>query len=187
MQKKRTSRLPFPRVLIAQEGCLVMIIDLVPVFDNDGCSVNFDYNFDAEDGFLSGVRDVSPIRVHGALRNELGTVSLEAEAAYSYSSQCDRCAEDFTRTVRLPVMHYLAASLNDEENDEFILVRDMRLDLDELVREDILLNFPIQVLCKEDCNGLCMICGADLNEGVCLCKKPVDPRLSALADLLDSD
>ena len=61
----------------------------------------------------------------------------------------------------------------------------MTLDLDELLRADILLSLPSKILCKEDCKGLCSVCGADRNKQECHCEeKSVDPRLEILGDLL---
>ena len=60
------------------------------------------------------------------------------------------------------------------------------LDVDKLIYGEILVNWPMKVLCKEDCKGVCQFCGANLNEGQCSCKKPVDPRLEALKQLLDN-
>ena len=57
------------------------------------------------------------------------------------------------------------------------------MDLDELVRADLLLELPTKVLCREDCKGLCPKCGKDLNFGPCDCKKEIDPRWQALSDL----
>jgi uncharacterized protein len=58
------------------------------------------------------------------------------------------------------------------------------VDLDELVREQILLALPSRHLCREDCKGLCQRCGADLNRNQCSCEQgEVDPRWAALADL----
>lgn len=60
------------------------------------------------------------------------------------------------------------------------------LDLDELVREQILLALPARHLCREDCKGLCPDCGADLNAGHCGCARDeTDPRWAALAALKD--
>ena len=57
------------------------------------------------------------------------------------------------------------------------------IDLDELVREQILLALPSRNLCREDCRGLCPTCGADLNAGPCGCAQDeTDPRWAALAD-----
>ena len=101
-------------------------------------------------------------------------------------TDCDRCASSIDRVFTVPVSHTLVTSLNDEENDELILVEDMHFELDPLVREDIFLTLPSKILCKEDCKGVCQFCGANLNEGQCSCKKPVDPRLEALKQLLDN-
>ncbi len=58
------------------------------------------------------------------------------------------------------------------------------LDLDELVREQVLLEVPVKALCSEACRGLCVSCGKDLNDGPCGCvKHEIDPRLAPLAKL----
>lgn len=61
------------------------------------------------------------------------------------------------------------------ESDEF--------ELDELVLEQLELNLPSRVLCREECRGLCPQCGTDLNYEQCQCQEPVDPRWQALAEL----
>ena len=58
--------------------------------------------------------------------------------------------------------------------------RDEVLDLDDLVREEVLLAMPYKPLCKSDCRGLCPHCGVDLNTETCQCAPPPDPRLAAL-------
>ncbi len=58
------------------------------------------------------------------------------------------------------------------------------VDLDELVREQLLLALPTRHLCRDDCKGLCQKCGANLNENHCSCEQgETDPRWAALADL----
>ncbi|MDY5613643.1 MAG: DUF177 domain-containing protein, partial [Dysosmobacter sp.] len=53
-------------------------------------------------------------------------------------------------------------------------------------RTAFILEMDTKTLCSEDCKGLCPRCGADLNLGPCSCKKEVDPRLAALAKLLEN-
>jgi uncharacterized protein len=63
------------------------------------------------------------------------------------------------------------------------VLSDDKLDLKEVVREQILLNLPEQLFCKPDCKGLCPKCGADLNLIDCKCNDTeVDPRWAALKD-----
>jgi uncharacterized protein len=58
------------------------------------------------------------------------------------------------------------------------------IDVDEIVKEQIVLAIPTRRLCSEECKGLCPECGIDLNSGDCNCKaEQVDPRWAALKDL----
>ncbi|MDR1630236.1 MAG: DUF177 domain-containing protein [Oscillospiraceae bacterium] len=162
-----------------------MILNLEPVFHNENSRHAFDYAFSLEENDLPGTHACSPVSVAGEVVNKTGLVSLEAKAGFTFQTFCARCAKSVTRKMTLPIKHFLVAKLNDEDNDLYVVVEDMRLELDELVRENILLHFPSRILCSPECKGLCTVCGADLNEGPCDCKKSIDPRLSALAGLLD--
>ena len=56
-----------------------------------------------------------------------------------------------------------------------------QFDLKEVILEQMLIDIPMNPICKEDCKGLCDRCGADLNQEECTCDKdPVDPRFQAL-------
>lgn len=81
--------------------------------------------------------------------------------------------------------HILVTEVNDEDNDDYIIIEDMKLDIAELTLEDIYLALPSKFLCSDDCKGVCPSCGVNLNTGSCSCKKEVDPRLEALLDLLN--
>ena len=57
----------------------------------------------------------------------------------------------------------------------------------ELARTAFILGMDTKTLCSEDCKGICPGCGVNLNQGSCTCKKETDPRLAALAKLLEKD
>lgn len=62
------------------------------------------------------------------------------------------------------------------------------VDVDELVREQVLLSLPTRFVCAEECKGLCPKCGADLNTEPCDCPRTeTDPRWAALAELKDRE
>ena len=80
----------------------------------------------------------------------------------------------------------LASSIEGEDSDTILLVPDMKLDLDDFLYTEVIVNLPLKHLCSEDCKGLCAKCGKDLNEGDCGCpKKEIDPRLAILQKLLE--
>ena len=102
-------------------------------------------------------------------------VDGEYKAAYMRSTSLSD-----EQKVKIPMTY-------GEQKKLDILVENMVLDLDELVIEDVFLSLPSRFLCKSDCKGLCNYCGHDLNESDCGCKKPVDPRLAALQQLLSDE
>lgn len=163
-----------------------MILDLEPIFNNEGLSSDFDYTMDLSDEVFNETKPfVTPVKVKGSVKNRTGIVELKAEASFTLSLSCDRCAKKLDYPCSYQFNHTLVTNVNDEDNDELLLVNELRFDLDKLVIEDIYLSLPSKFLCSEDCKGLCPTCGKDLNEGTCSCKKEIDPRLAALAQLLD--
>lgn len=128
----------------------------------------------------------TPVRVVGAITARAGVVQLSARAAFDFQGQCDRCLTSFTRAYDIPLEHTLVTTLENEENDDFILLEQEQFDLAELVQADLLLELPYKSLCREDCRGLCPMCGKNLNEGLCGCtRQSVDPRLEVLRQLLN--
>ena len=155
-----------------------MYIELDAVFGNEGAGKSFDYMFTLEDEMI-----VSPVHVSGRVFNKTGIVYLEASAEYELSAVCARCNAPIRKQVSVPLSHCLIAHAENDEDDYYIVVENMRLDLDSLAAEDIYLAMPSRFLCKESCKGLCSICGADLNRTTCSCADPTDPRWDVLKQL----
>ena len=89
---------------------------------------------------------------------------------------CDTCLEE------------LDMKLTDEERvndlDESSYLTGMDLDVDQLVYLEVLMSWPLKVLCREDCKGICSQCGKNLNDGPCGCvEEPKDPRMAAISDI----
>ena len=164
-----------------------MILDLEPIFNNEGMVKEFDYELDFSAQELSGFKPFAkPVKVIGNVGNKTGIVELAAKADFELELNCDRCAKPITVPVQTEISHTLVTHLNDETNDELLLISDLRFDLDEIVTEDVFLNLPAKFLCSDDCKGMCFKCGKDLNSGSCSCEKDIDPRLEALKQLLDN-
>ncbi len=164
-----------------------MILDLEPIFNNEGMVKQFNYELDLSEQELNGSKPfASPVKISGHAGNYTGIVELHATADFTLETACDRCAKPISLPLATKIFHTLVTSLNDETNDELMLVNELRFDLDPLITEDIFLDLPSKFLCGEDCKGICSKCGADLNAGSCSCEKEVDPRLAALKQLLDN-
>ncbi len=107
---------------------------------------------------------------------------------------CSRCLEPFPFQAQDRFQLYCEAGTQGQFEEDHELADDEldvtyleqgRINTDHLLRENILLCLPVQPLCREDCRGLCLRCGANLNQGACDCTEAaVDPRLTVLRRLL---
>lgn len=164
-----------------------MLLDLKKIFSGESESCSFDYSMNLSSTDLNGnFPFVSPVSVRGTVKNRDGFARLQANVSFDFSIPCDRCAERIDRHYDYSFSHVLVLSLeNNEDDDRLIEVPNEKLDLDELMREDILLELPTKFLCREDCKGLCPVCGKNLNDGSCGCSEhPKDPRLEVLEKLI---
>lgn len=109
----------------------------------------------------------------------------------SASFDCDRCLKPLTISVEQAFdLTYVPSGVVEEEKelgDDDLLVAfytDQVIDVDDLVREQAELALPMSRLCSNECRGLCLVCGANLNDGECMCRpEDVDPRWTALSEL----
>lgn len=115
-------------------------------------------------------------------------LELVGTGGITVSIPCDRCLEEVSVEIPISFKRKLDMKLTDEERvndlDENAYLTGMDLDVDQLVYFEVLMNWPLKVLCKEDCKGICRQCGKNLNEGPCDCvEEPKDPRMAAISDI----
>jgi len=153
----------------------------------------------------TGFRPDGPALLHVKLQKTGSGVLLRGSTEVAVHTPCRRCLADVH--LRVPVSFTLnlvsRAALSDAEDEDagddeqaeragsFDLERadeelfdGKTIDLEPLVREQVLLALPMHAVCREDCKGLCGTCGQNLNEGECGCaRSQVDPRLAALKNI----
>ncbi len=130
----------------------------------------------------------SPIELHIANRENKqlliqGTVDIEV------AIPCGRCLEEVPTQIRFDIDKELTITENavvDEEMEETDYLIGFNLDVDKFVYAEILVNWPMKVLCKDDCEGICKVCGMNLNKGACDCQRTeLDPRMAAIQDIFN--
>jgi uncharacterized protein len=92
------------------------------------------------------------------------------------SAECVRCLIEFQQPLQMNFSDLFAFKYKGLSDSGLMLPEDGNIDLGPLVREYLLLEVPINPICKPDCKGLCTICGADLNVEPCEHHKPIVNR-----------
>src|SRR4026208_2507049 len=136
---------------------------------------------------------IAPAAVNGKVRLSGNEVFVNGHIETRAQVECDRCLKQ----VELPVnadfdLQYItgaesessaAAELTEEVMSVSVVEGDT-IDVDEIVKEQILLAVPTRMLCQPDCKGICPVCSIDKNTGACDCEtNEVDPRWAALKNI----
>ena len=165
-----------------------MLIDVRPILHTPGKRLDFQFTLDLSNLDFNGRTPAKePVAVDGFIRNSADVLNLEMTAKTTLDAVCDRCGKEFRQEKSVFYSCVLAEEVQNEDNDEIVLLENGKVDVGDLARTAFILDMDTKTLCSEDCKGLCPRCGADLNLGPCSCKKEIDPRMAALAKLLENN
>jgi len=124
-----------------------------------------------------------PIILKGSFSLVGDIVNLNARLTTEFTIACSRCLEEFNYPIDIEVKEQFSRNKENEDAD-CILIKSDKLDITDIIENNIYLALPFARLCKEDCKGLCQHCGTNLNISTCSCDDSnVDSRLSKLKEL----
>jgi uncharacterized protein len=144
--------------------------------------------------FDEQLRQVTPLEADGAaeLVPSLMEIRVKGHLKVQMEAQCDRCLETTTFPIDtgFDLFYQPARSLGGEEiqiddaDSDIGFYQGDSLDLADVLREQILLSLPMQRICREDCKGICPVCGQNRNQIACGCHPQLaDDRWSKLRNL----
>lgn len=140
---------------------------------------------------------ISPVHAHLKIERADSEILVRGTVMADIKLQCGRCMENFSTEENLSVevvYHHIDEIRKDETHEVRSEELDTgfyegdELDINELMKEQILLNIPMKPLCSDECLGICMHCGTNLNKKKCDCvTDESDPRFSPLKELLKKE
>ena len=149
-----------------------------------------DVSFPATDVGVDDDRITGDVTVDLLATSSIDGVVVVGTITMPWRAPCRRCLAEVVGTARIDVdeVYQDPSDVSVVDGDAFPIEGD-QIDLVPAVREAVLLELPDDVLCRDDCAGICPVCGTDRNQGTCDCDTTVrDERWAALADLeLDDD
>ena len=148
------------------------------------------------EALVSGGEGLTRVKGSALLTHTDQGVWVEGRLNATLETECSRCLASFCQwvTLRLSDLYIATVDLQtgrkvpvpEGEDDYFLIDGHHMLDLTEGVRQYAIGAAPLQPLCSDHCRGICPQCGANLNEGLCGCEPPIDPRWEPLMELLNA-
>lgn len=169
-----------------------MIIDLIKLEKSP-----FEFNFTLAPAEIDLESEIAKLKdetlVKGILTKQIAETDVEGKITANIEIECTRCLTPLEKKMEIPFRAVFIAPEHYSEDKETELgaddldvsiIENDEINLTEIVREQILLNLPEQVFCREDCKGLCPICGVNKNTQSCDCEESeIDPRWAKLKEL----
>lgn len=139
---------------------------------------------------------VGPINYNGDVFKVDGCNLIHLDIFYKYITNCDRCSQPTTLNIKSSLSGRLVESddksyVNDVEDENYDMGAEEIIYYDkdlfnpkEYILSQVVASFPMKVLCDNDCKGLCLNCGVDLNKESCDCIiENIDPRFEKLKNI----
>jgi uncharacterized protein len=170
-------------------------LDITSIIKNNGETINVQTEEILEDlkTSLGTISFISPVSFNGRVTNNNGMLILKGLAKVSYSTVCDRCVKKIEQELTVDINESIIEKRTDEdesvesfEDDRYTFSGNI-LDLDRILADCILTNVPMAQVCREECRGLCQICGAEINGESCNCidEGSTDSRFEVLKGFFD--
>ena len=160
--------------------------------------IRFDESFEPGQIDFSGedLEQGSPLRATGSaelLPHTGGELRIQGRYTVEMIAECDRCLGRATFPLNEGFDLFYRPMLEiakeeevaiDEGEAEMGFYEKGGVELEDILRERVLLALPMQRICSETCRGICPVCGKNRNDGACECKtETTDDRWGALRKL----
>ena len=169
-----------------------MLVNLSDVFTSEGRRINMEAPLEMT-AFRNGTECfeiVEKTPISFMFTNiEAGKVRAEGNVRLTLSANCDRCLTETTVALDLDFEHCLVShDIPSEDPEDLSFMEGDQLDTETFVYNEISVNWPAKILCRNDCKGLCPKCGQNLNERDCGCDTFVpDPRMAVIQDIFNAN
>ena len=171
-----------------------MLVNLTDVFISEGKVMEVPYDITKEylhylsQNFLVLQKEPICLKVIGL---GSGKAEVTADICLTVRINCDRCLKPVDEKIFFSLDRKVASPECrelDDTDDELEFMEGYQLNVENLIDSEILMNWPLKILCHEDCKGICKICGKDLNDGDCECDTFIpDPRMAVIKDIFNAN
>ncbi len=148
-----------------------MLLDFQIAKNAHGKYVDFSIDVPMDDNLISekGYAFSSPCKLTGSMIYEFESLKLVADATVTFKANCDLCGDALDKTLSFSIEEVFAKSNSEDSN--YYEIGSTSVDVTPMIVDNFFENLPSRIVCKEDCKGLCDMCGKNLNYHSCSCQE----------------
>lgn len=126
------------------------------------------------------------IKCKANITNSSGKYTFKGEVLAEMVFICNSCLDEFKQVLQFDILEVFSKTDIDDEFWTFSS-KDNIMYLGDAISSNVILNLPMKVLCSQNCEGLCIKCGHNLNNGDCGCDRGfIDPRFEKILHLFEN-
>ncbi len=166
-----------------------MKVDISSIREKRGGSLSFkgEHSIDIS-GVETDVELDQPVSVRGTVTNTGDGFLVQGEVTFTYRTNCNRCLDPISGSSNVSITEQFVSYSPVESDESFYYFQGDLIDLSDCLREQVLLSLPMKFTCKNDCKGLCVQCGQNLNLQDCNCHNDdYNPQFAKLKTLLNQE
>lgn len=173
-----------------------MLVNLTDVFTTEGLNKIEQTIFESDVVHVLGLSypllDKEPVLLN-LVNTGMNKALIHVTTSFSVNMKCDRCLRDVVHRfslefdVNLVSPDYSGVEIDEDfETPEYL--EEYNLNVDDMIYSEMILNWPMKILCRSDCKGICNVCGKDLNEGECGCDTFIpNPALAGIKEIFNAN
>lgn len=148
-----------------------MLLDFQIAKNTQGKPISFEIEVPMDNKLIEdkGYTFTSPCKLVGTMIYEFESLKVNAKATISFRAQCDKCGEEIDKTLEFNISEMFAKSNTEDSN--YYEIGSTSVDVTPMLVDNFFEHLPSRILCKEDCKGLCDLCGKNLNYQSCNCEE----------------
>lgn len=149
-----------------------MLLNILKAKANEGVEQPFEISCALEQDVLAdrNCKPISDISVVGTMKYLNDHLYLDAKARVKLLCLCDNCGTEFEKDFEFDIEETFAESYDSHDSEDYLILQGC-VNLDEPLLDNLLLKLSSRLLCKEDCKGLCSVCGKNKNLYSCNCEE----------------
>ncbi len=169
-----------------------MKINILELISGKVNTLDFEFDYLLKDKDILETYNIkvsTPFKVTGQVKKVSDKIFLDFSFRGIVTFICNRCLSEFKKDIEgIYSSEVINDEIHDEENERIIIVQNDIIDLSDILIESIILSLPMKAICDDNCQGLCSICGLNLNNNDCSCNRDsIDPRLEKLKQFFVDD